>query len=103
MSRPKGQRCDNCRYYLKREPGELVPVDNPHITGFCRRHPPRIIELAQRMGSIPGITADSWCGEWAPAKPQTVTEGAATLARLVLLGDLTAARALADKLKDGDS
>lgn len=48
----------------------------------------------------PEMHTYQWCGEYAPANPETVEDGAAVMARLVLLGDLTAARALADKLKE---
>lgn len=94
-------KCGRCRYWL-------VHGDDPfNLTeenGCCRRFPRNV-----RNESVPGgyfypITPrESFgCGEYAPANPETVEEGAATLARFVLLGDMTAARALADKLVGGD-
>lgn len=48
----------------------------------------------------PGVHANGWCGEHAPANPETATQAAVTLARFVLLGDLAAAQALADCLRE---
>lgn len=105
---PKGQRCENCRYW--REFDEQVPAygrsEENNLLGWCMRNPPITVgepDHQRAPGLFPCVAQRQWCGEYAPANPETVTEGAATLARLVLLGDLTAARALADKLKDGDS
>lgn len=98
------QRCEACRFYRKRRLpyGELSHGGGntfPAVTGYCFRFPPVLISFEERMGSAPG---DHWCGEYQPANPETVSEGAATMARLVLLGDMTAARALADKLREGE-
>jgi hypothetical protein len=68
--------------------------------GWCYRFPP---SAAQDVSRFPRVFDTTWCGEWSPAAPQTLDEGATTLARLVLLGDLTAARALADRLREGES
>lgn len=102
MSAPKSQRCKNCRYSLPTE--EVVNGEN---VALCVRNPPQVVEI-QRDGSgqgasisrMPRIGVNSWCGEWSPENPETVEEGAAKLARFVLLGDMVAARALADKLRE---
>lgn len=92
-NKPPTQNCANCRYAYASSTGDQrcrrfrpVPTDDPNVYVNWRQ---------------PIVNDNEWCGEWAPAEPETVTEGAAILARLVLLGDLTAARALADKLKEG--
>ena len=93
-----GQKCENCRYSSLRS--------GPTTSGKtlkCRRLPPQLYE-GERYGmtDFPDVFNGDWCGEYQPADPETVSEGAATLARMVLLGDMTAARALADKLKGDD-
>jgi hypothetical protein len=87
---PKGQSCETCRYHY---------VSKGNVNR-CRRYPPQIAEGANSFCVSVDPVAVDWCGEWAPTNPETVEEGAATMARLVLLGDLTAARALADKLRE---
>lgn len=89
---PKGQSCKNCLYY--REGDEIN-------NRYCVRNPPQWSE-ENEVGYFgdAGWREDTWCGEWAPANPDTVDEAARTLARFVLLGDLTAARALVDRLKE---
>jgi len=83
-----GQSCENCRYfkYLKDE----------EYDGFCRRYPPSVLQ----NHSFPDVYDSGWCGEWCPANPDTLSAGATYLARLVLLGDATAAYALVDKLTE---
>lgn len=90
---PIGQRCENCRYSEDLKGRGDAPL-------CCVRFPPMRLHDDNNTGFWPGTEKDYWCGEWAPANPETITEGAATLARLTLLGDLTAARALADKLRE---
>ena len=100
---PKGQRCETCRYWFRNpEPDD----DGTNDWGECRRHPPQLVNFDDQdaHGLYRGVYVESmekdWCGEWSPANPETVEDGAAQLARLVLLGDLTAARVLADKLRE---
>jgi hypothetical protein len=95
---PEGQQCDNCRCFSKEEQYQ----GGVHYPGHCVRFPP-IFHPSINLCLYPPVRGNAWCGEYAPANPETVSDGASTMARLVLLGDLTAARALADKLKDGDS
>jgi hypothetical protein len=83
---PFGQCCKTCRFWIDRS------IDNPFgEDGVCKAHP-----------AEEPMDAHDWCGEYATDNPQTVTESAATLARFVLLGDMTAARALADNLRETD-
>jgi hypothetical protein len=102
---PTGQRCENCRYWLgtQRDSHYDDARDDVVMLGYCRARAPRRLGPSDEYGLFALTAGDEWCGEYAPANPETVTEGAATMARLVLLGDLTAARALADKLKEGDA
>lgn len=93
---PEGQRCETCRYFRKA---------SRNVNTACKRYPPTgspndVDTDPDQYSTFPSPNPKSWCGEYAPANPETITEGAATLARLVLLGDLTAARALADKLRE---
>lgn len=83
-----GQKCETCRFWLKDDREPNYDADELQL-GNCRRYPG------------PGIVTneEQWCGEYATANPTTVTEAAATLARFVILGDMTAARALVDELK----
>jgi hypothetical protein len=101
--------CSGCRYWLvsRDEHGELNSVhigDGDFVTyGQCRRFPPTDRyeqDVEVQLSRFPLTTAGAWCGEHAPANPQTFSEGATQLARHVILGDRTAARALADKLKE---
>ncbi len=87
---PEGQRCHNCRY------GETRRSETHRC---CVRYPPTVIN-DDGEGRWASVSFEFWCGEWAPENPETIDEGCAIMARLVLLGDLTAARALADKLRE---
>lgn len=97
-----GQSCANCRFSKAYD----VPV--PGLGDYEYTHRCRWRPRQQRGDNsfpadrYPAQFADDWCGQWEPANPETVEQGAAVLARLVLLGDLTAARALADKLLGND-
>jgi hypothetical protein len=102
--KPKHQECGNCRYFQTRaryvnKDGTLEYSDSENV---CKRNPPSFVATTRVMhgAGYPATYSQQWCGEWAPANPETVEDGAATIARLVLLGDLTAARALADKLRE---
>lgn len=90
---PKGQSCANCRYAEDAETDSVLPI-------CCVRYPPIRVSTEDRAGFWPRVESSDWCGEWAPENPETLDEGAAIMARYVLLGDLTAARALADKLRE---
>jgi len=91
-----GQSCENCRYF-KKQAGCVVA--GQMYDGTCRRYPPTWVEDGAVTITMPTVNTQ-WCGEWCPANPQTVSEGAAYLARLVILGDRTAAYALVDKLTE---
>lgn len=92
---PSDRFCGNCRFGID-EDDNLGDEDEL----YCQRNPVIPNGDPGTLGTFPITHTYWWCGEWQPTDPQTVPEGAATLARLVLLGDLTAARALADKLKE---
>ncbi len=91
---PEGQHCGTCRYV-----GNLSGTD---ALFMCLRNPPTVVEIqgGEVITRFPRVNSTQWCGEHTPANPQTIDEGAVTMARFVLLGDKTAARALADKLKE---
>jgi hypothetical protein len=101
MAQPPTQSCGNCRYFVPL-PEEDNSVGDTRYDGECRRYPLHI--PFDNAGAVdadwPCIDTGMWCGEWAPENPETIDEACATLARFVLLGDRTAACALADKLKD---
>lgn len=81
-----GRTCENCRFWERYSQGTA--------RGQCRRYPP------QGANGFPGTLTNQWCGEHQLANPETVDEAAVQVARLVLLGDLTAARALVDRIKE---
>ncbi len=90
---PEGQACKNCRYALK-------PISSNDPNHFaCRRNPPVRLRTESSDGYVIVVSGSFWCGEFVPANPETIEDGAVVLARLVLIGDKAAAYALADKLK----
>lgn len=101
------QLCRWCRYWFPPHPEAdgSQPYDTP---GWCRRYPPGSSDPESPDGwdadvphpRSPRTFDDDWCGEYAPVNPETVDEAAATMARLVLLGCMTSARAMADKLRE---
>lgn len=96
----KEQNCGSCRYAKPLGAVTDIPGDEPR----CHRYPPKmhIYSNSNEMTTFPVIRDRWWCGEYAPTNPETISEGATTMARLILLGDLTAARALADRLKEDE-
>lgn len=84
------QCCGNCRFW-RESPGL------GGARGVCRLSPPRIVTATDQGGRFP-LTDDTWCGRWQADKPDTFDAAAQAVARAVLAGDLTAARALADRL-----
>ncbi len=89
---PPGQSCENCRYATVGVVSKVVR---------CRRYPAVVAPAhVDEAWADPITNAGDWCGEYACANPETFTDGEVTLARLILLGDRTAARALADKLRE---
>lgn len=100
-----GQSCATCRFFNEfYQPMELgLPGEEEEFHGNCRRYPRTCVgDNANERDVYPCQQSDDWCGEYQPANPETVEQGAAVMARLVLMGDMTAARALADKLTGGD-
>ncbi len=118
-----GQRCDSCRFWSpcdvyhgyrfvgKYRPGEPLPYspdqavvgNGNYIHGGCQRYPLHVFRTASGDYEYQSSMSPDhhWCGEYAPANPETVSEAAATLARFVLMGDKSAAYALIDKLTEG--
>ena len=92
---PKNQSCGNCRYY-RRE----WTATNANQQGECGRYPPLQKDTTIYPGVFPSVSRYNWCGEYAPANPAAVSEAATTIARMVLMGDATAAYALIDKLQE---
>jgi hypothetical protein len=82
------QRCGNCRFWNKQ-------VDRP-IAGYCQRFPPTMIDADYQ--EWPETGSEVWCGEWQAETPDTIELTVVSLARQTLAGDLTAARALADRV-----
>lgn len=98
---PPTQSCANCRYLqaraVYRNPDGSIAYQ--HNEPVCKRYP-QDREQGGPGSGYPSVEPRQWCGEWAPAHPETVEDGCVVMARLVLLGDLTAARALSDKLRE---
>lgn len=97
---PKGQECCRCRYY--RNHSEDEEADSYEYEGYCRRYPPSVPHEEYQC-QYPEVNNDTWCGEYAPANPDTFDDATITLARFVLLGDRTAAMGLVDKLQESKS
>ncbi len=101
---PLTQLCGNCRYFQFRAwyYNPDGSINYSHRQNVCKRYSPDRLQHSNHRDAegYPTVDGRQWCGEWAPANPETVSDGCVVLARLVLLGDLTAARALADKLKE---
>lgn len=101
--KPPTQACANCRYRQAarlhyNSDGTIAYSDTRPV---CKRYPPDVRGLNDNWPyGYPSPQEYQWCGEWSPANPETAEEAATVLARFVLLGDLTAARALADKLRE---
>lgn len=91
MSKPETQSCGNCRF--------AYHDDNRRR---CHRNPPQWVTSGEYEidWKYPAVRGDEWCGEWQPETPATVDEAAKTLALFVQLGDLTAARALVDRIQE---
>lgn len=96
-----GQSCKTCRFAKARV--RAVRIGRMESTHLCMRYPRQVATTdGDEQDLYPSMAADDWCGEYQPANPETVEQGAAVMARLVLMGDMAAARALADKLTGGD-
>ncbi len=101
-NQPITQNCGNCRYFQARAiyKSSLGEITYQDLSASCKRHPPTVGSNSNWGATYPFVDRRQWCGEWSPSNPENIDEGSAVLARLVLLGDLTAARALADKLRE---
>ncbi len=89
-----GQSCGTCRYF------DDYHTEHGVDYGWCRRYPPALPGDDTDYTQYPTTLGHSWCGEYCPANPGTISEGATYLARLVVIGDVTAAYALVDKLQE---
>lgn len=97
MSEPN---CLNCRF--SRAPGSNSGAGDEHLE--CRRHAPRANVGPLREGDaafawFPLVLECEWCAVYEPGEPETVSEAAAELARLVLSGQRSAAYGLIDQLQ----
>lgn len=99
--------CDTCRFAVGPVSEERLERANHGTTPvgavpfYCVAHPPQSVVLSNQVATrFPLVSDKCWCGDHEPKQPETVTEGARTLARHVLAGDLTAARALIDNLHE---
>lgn len=66
----------------------------------CKVRSPTLATRADPGSGFPITESYNWCGEYAPDKPETVEDAAVVIARQVILGDMTAARGLVDKIKE---
>lgn len=99
MPVPDGQRCYNCRFAdTPNDDDDMTDDDNAvALELWCLREPP------VNSAEWPRVNTMHWCGEWQPAKPDTLDEAALAMARAVVLGDYSAARPLADRLIELDT
>lgn len=102
----KESNCGNCWYARPFPESDRIHLAEQLWGGtyvWCQRFPP--VAPAEQsnhypLGSAVLLSVDAWCGEHQPANPETVEEAAALIARQVLLGNLTAAYGLIDKLNE---
>lgn len=96
---PPNQSCEKCRYYMKlKNPAHIA---DDEYEGRCRRYPPSVVSNSINNPDItPHVFANGWCGEYVPANPETIDEGAALICRLYLLGDSVAAYSALDKIRE---
>lgn len=92
--------CETCRF--SRTPAQNSDAGEEHLE--CRRHAPASSVGPLREGEsavawFPLVLEEDWCGEYEPDEPETVSEAAAELARLVLSGQKSAAYGLIDQLQ----
>lgn len=100
------RRCETCAHWA-RTADEVDAATGEFFFGefgTCRRHPPAPTPAgpgeAPPPGRFPVTALYDWCGEWASSDPAAFDQAASAMARATLAGDLTAARALADRLGD---
>lgn len=97
MSEPK--RCGNCRHF---QPHDAEPdYDTGQAWhGDCVANPPVPRPEPDAFAVFPWVTEYMRCGKWTPAAVTGIDDTAKQLAEFVLLGDMTAARALADRVNE---
>ena len=94
----KGEQCcGNCRFFDAVRDTELVNGERVR-GGVCRFNPP--VALTELQSCRPTVHTKRWCGQWQAENPSTVDECTLALARQRLAGDLTAGRALVDRVAE---
>lgn len=102
----KKQECSACRFYLPRdvERNDDETLRYQDSVNVCKRYPPIPREEGDNIPryryTFPVVGGHQWCGEYQPANPDSIEDGAVQIARQLLLGDETAAYGLLDKLEE---
>lgn len=109
MERERTRICKNCAHW---SPGsehvDQMDYDDGTV-GECRRDAPIMTvgdnsHIDTGEAAIFGFwaltVAHKWCGDWKLAEDASLDTTAKALAETVLAGDMTAARALADKVRE---
>ena len=66
------EKCENRRFFLDRQPSELVGSGSQaELYGYCRRHPPTVMQQylgdgqASRASTAwPVVAKEDWCGDY---------------------------------------
>jgi hypothetical protein len=93
------QCCGNCGFWDRHE--ATTARTGVLKDGLCLAHPPQPCVMDDGVLDYqPDTYDDDWCGEWRAENPDTADAVLLATARAVLAGDLTAARAMADRLHE---
>ncbi len=67
------EKCETCRFFLDRRPGEMSGSDRAVLYGYCRCRPPTVIQryTGTDRSSIahtawPIVAKEDWCGDYKP-------------------------------------
>jgi hypothetical protein len=66
-----GAKCETCKFFDNQPPSELGRGQRAELYGYCRRHPPFVIQQLM-VGSQPSkaqtvwpvVGKSQWCGEY---------------------------------------
>jgi hypothetical protein len=93
------RRCGACRFWQDSVTGRVVETGHgPALDGHCLRYPP--VPVTGGDDARPAVHELEWCGEWQAADPRAPDAAARALARQTPAGDLEAARAPADRVRE---
>jgi len=94
--------CFNCKHWSHEREVLDAEGDVEAAIGRCSAMPPQMCyePNGTEHTRFPRTLDTDVCGQWKPDAPVTLDDAAKALAEAVLLGDLTAARALADRVSE---